>query len=92
MTKSELIAAIANVTSLKKTEVSAVLEQLEHEVNAALYRGEDVILPGLGKLEVVERAARSGRNPATGETMEIPARKVPHFKPAQSLRDFVARL
>lgn len=92
MTKTDLISAIAGAIHLTNTEVAEVLEQLEHEVRGALYRGEAAVLPGLGKLEVVERAARHGRNPATGEAMEIPAKKVPTFKPAKDLRDFAARI
>jgi DNA-binding protein HU-beta len=92
MTKSELITAIAGAIHLKKTEVAEVLEQLEHEAMGALYRGEDAVLPGLGKLELTDRAARNGRNPATGEAMEIPAKKVVRFKPSQELRAFAARV
>jgi DNA-binding protein HU-beta len=92
MTKADLISGIASATCLKKTEVAEVLKQLEHEVKAALYRGEDVVLPGLGKFAVAERAARSGRNPATGAVLDIPARKVPTFKALQGFRDFIAHL
>lgn len=91
MTKNELISAIVSATGLKKAEIDEVLDQLRHEIYGALYRGEEAVLPGLGKFAVVARAARSGRNPATGAVIEIPEKNVPHFKATKELRDSVSR-
>lgn len=97
MTKQELIEAIkANATShhgagVSKVVIEAVLSAQGEAVSKALAKGGDITLPGLGKLSVKTRAARTGRNPATGEEMKIPAKKVPHFSAAKALKDAVAQ-
>ena len=87
MNKSDLITAVAARTDMKKTAIAEVLDALGVVVTDQLALGEDVPLAGLGKLSVKTRAARSGRNPATGETMDIPAKHVAHFSAAKALKD-----
>lgn len=93
MTKQDLIEAIKeNATShydagVSKVVIEAVLSAQGEVVAEALAKGGEVTLPGLGKLTVKQRAAREGRNPATGETIKIKARKVPHFSATKALKD-----
>lgn len=95
MTKQELINAInSKVTShydagVSKIVIEAVLASLANVVTEAVAKGEEVTLPGLGKLFVKVRAARKGRNPATGKELDIPAKNAPKFTPAKALKDAV---
>ena len=86
MNKSELIAAIVEETKFDKKEAEAFLKSFTENVAKALEKGEDVQLVGFGTFSVVERAARSGRNPKTGETITISASKLPKFKPGSALK------
>ena len=89
MNKSELVGKIkpANA-SVAVTE--SVLDALGSVVREELAKGGEVTLPGIGKLTVKQRASRTGRNPQTGATVEIPAKRVPHFSAAKALKDAVA--
>lgn len=89
MTKKELVAAMAEKTEMTKKDSEVMLNALIDVVSEALTNGEEVAIAGLGKFEVRERAARSGRNPQTGEAIEIAACKVPAFKAAKALKDAV---
>lgn len=90
MNQSELIAKVAAISGESRKAVEAVLKTTSDVIGATLQEGADVTLPGLGKLSVNQRAARTGRNPKTGETVQIPAKKVPHFAAAKALKDAVA--
>ena len=87
MNQAELISAVAERTGLTKTEVEKALVAVAYSAQGALKRGDDVALPGLGKLKTVARAARTGRNPKTGAAVEIPAKTAVKFSPAKELRD-----
>lgn len=89
MNQSDLITKVASITGESKKAVEAVLKTAGDVVTAHLQEGEDVALPGLGKLSVKQRAARTGHNPKTGDPVEIPAKKVPHFAAAKALKDAV---
>lgn len=92
MNQAELIDAIAAKApnnSTSKTTAKAHLDALAEVVKAELKAGNEVTLPGLGKLTVETRAARKGRNPATGAEIDIPAKRVPHFAAAKALKDAV---
>ena len=89
MTKQELISVIAAGTGQTKQGVDQVLNHLGMAVTHELQTGGEVTLPGLGKLSVKKRAAREGRNPATGEAIKIKAKTVPHFTAAKALKDAV---
>ncbi len=86
MNKRELVASIADKTGMAKGEAEAALDATVEAISGALAGGDKVALPGFGTFEVRERAARSGRNPQTGEAMEIAASKGAAFKPATALK------
>lgn len=89
MNKAELVAAIAEKTELSKKDSEKALKAFIDVVTEELKKGEKIQLVGFGTFEVVERAAREGRNPQTGETMNIPASKAPKFKAGKQLKDEV---
>ena len=85
MNKAELISAMAAGADMKKADATKALNAFLDVVMDALKKGEKVTLVGFGTLSVAERAARTGINPVTKETIEIPARKVVKFKPSTEL-------
>ena len=87
MTKDQLISDLAEAVDLPKTKVRALLEQLSEVVADALEHDSELTLPGIGKLKVGDRPARTGRNPQTGKTIQIAAKKVVKFVPAKALAD-----
>ena len=89
MTKAELLDVLANKTSLSKTHIDSVLYALSWAIQNEVADGGEVTLPNIGKFVRVEKAARTGRNPKTGESIEIAARKAPTFKPAKAFKDIV---
>ena len=89
MNKTELVAAMAEQTNLSKKDAEAALKAFIDVVSEGLKKGEKVQLVGFGTFEVSERAAREGRNPQTGETMEIKASKTPKFKAGKALKDMM---
>ena len=90
MTKVDLIAKMAETGMTKKDAEKALNAALE-AVTAALASGEKVSITGFGTFEVRDRAAREGKNPATGETIKIDATKVPAFKAGKALKDAIAK-
>ncbi|HAC31732.1 MAG: HU family DNA-binding protein [Treponema sp.] len=89
MNKSELVDAIAKDTGLTKKDSEAAVKAFVEAVSKALSKGDDVQLVGFGTFSVGKRAARTGRNPKTGETIKIKASKSPKFKPGKALKDKV---
>ena len=89
MNKTELVAAMAEQTQLSKKDAEAALKAFIDVVSEEMKKGEKVQLVGFGTFEVSERAAREGRNPATGEYMVIKASKAPKFKAGKALKDLV---
>lgn len=89
MTKTELVAIIAEKAELTKKDAEAALNAIMDSVKEALAKGDKVSLVGFGTFEVRERAAREGKNPRTGEKLTIVACKVPAFKPGKALKDKV---
>ena len=89
MNKTQLIEVIADKSGLKKKEAEAALNAMTEAVAQALKAGDKVALVGFGTFEVKERAARSGRNPKTGETIQIAASKHPAFTAGKALKDAV---
>ena len=87
MTKTQTIAALADKTGLAKAQVGRVLEEL---ANLAYKEAKNTfVVPGIGKLVLVNRKARMGRNPATGETIQIPAKTVVKFRVAKVCKQAV---
>ena len=91
MNKAELIAAVAEKAGLSKKDSEAAVTAALDAITAALEDGDKVQLVGFGSFEVKSRAARTGRNPKTKEAIEIPASKVPVFKPGKVLKDIVGK-
>lgn len=89
MNKTEMIAAMAETSGLSKKDCEAALTAFLAATEKALKAGDKVQLVGFGSFEVKERAARIGRNPATGAEVKIPAFKVPAFKPGKAFKDAI---
>ena len=87
MNKSEFVAAIAENAGLTKADAEKALKAFEEVVVKELKDGGKVQLVGFGTFDVSERAARTGRNPQTNKTIEIPASKAPRFKAGKALKD-----
>lgn len=90
MTKQQLIDTVSRTSERSKSDVEAVIDSLLTEIGNALRAGEKVDLRGFGSFTAKERKARQGRNPRTGETIEIAAKKTTTFKPGKELADLVA--
>lgn len=89
MNKTELIAAVADKAELKKVDAEKAVNAVIAAITDAMKEDEKVQLVGFGTFEVRERAAREGKNPRSGEKIQIPASKVPAFKAGKSLKDAV---
>lgn len=89
MNKSELIDAIAASADIPKAAAGRALDAMIESIGGALKEGDQVALVGFGTFMVKERAERTGRNPQTGEPIQIAAAKVPGFKPGKALKDAV---
>ena len=89
MNKSELVDAIADASDISKSSASRALDAAVDAVTAALKNGDSVSLVGFGTFSVKQRAARKGRNPRTGEEIQIAAATVPGFKAGKGLKDAV---
>lgn len=89
MNKTELVAAVAAKAEISKKDAEKVVNAFTDTVAEALKQGDKVQMVGFGTFEVSERAARTGRNPQTGETMEIKASKAPKFKAGKALKDAI---
>lgn len=89
MNKSDLIAKIATDAGLTKIQATAAMQAVEVGITEALVNGEEVTLIGFGTFKVTQRKAKTGRNPATGEPIAIPAKKVATFKAGKALKDAV---
>lgn len=85
MNKAELINAISSGSSLTKAEAGDALSALTDSIGKALKKGERVSFPGFGTFTIAQRQARTGRNPRTGEAINIKAKKVVKFKPSSKL-------
>jgi DNA-binding protein HU-beta len=87
--KAELVEQVASKTGKTKKEAGATVDTVFQAISEALQEGDKVTLIGFGNFEVRERAARKGRNPQTGEEIQIEASRVPAFKPGKQLKDAV---
>jgi DNA-binding protein HU-beta len=91
MNKSELIDAAAASTGMTKTDIQAALDAILQTITSEVGRGNKVSLTGFGNFELRERAARTGRNPQTGEQIQVAATKSPTFKAGKAFKDAVNR-
>ena len=87
--KSDLITHVADNAGLPKAATGKAVDAVFDSIATALGRGEETTLIGFGSFSVTERPIRAGRNPKTGETMEIPASKAPKFRPGKTLKAVV---
>ncbi|HUL12011.1 MAG TPA: HU family DNA-binding protein [Methylococcaceae bacterium] len=88
-TKKELVDALAERTQQSKKITEEFIDALSDGLRDSLAQGNEVVLPGVGKFTVKEKPPRTGRNPQTGETIQISARKAPAFSAAKALKDAV---
>ncbi|HET9679823.1 MAG TPA: HU family DNA-binding protein [Gammaproteobacteria bacterium] len=89
MNKTELIEAVAASADLSKADATRSVDAIVHHITSTLKKGDQVTLVGFGTFQVKHRAARSGRNPQTGATIQIAASNVPGFKAGKALKDAV---
>lgn len=89
MNRTELIEKIAEKTSLSKKDVDVTVKAFVETITEALIAGDKIPLVGFGTFETVNKPARTGRNPITGETVDIAAKTTPKFKPGKTLKDAV---
>lgn len=89
MNKQDLVATVADATGLGRTDAARAIEAVLDAVTAALKAGDDVRLVGFGSFHVIRRAASEGRNPRTGEPMQLAAINTPKFKAGKALKDSV---
>lgn len=91
MNKAGVVDAMAKYTKLSKAQSKEALEAFLDVIAENLKKGQEVVLTGFGSFSVLKRKARTGVNPATGKKMQIPAKKVPKFKPGKALKDLVRK-
>lgn len=89
MNKTELIAAVAEKAEISKKDAEKAIKAFTDVVSEGLVKGDKIQMVGFGTFEVAERAARTGRNPKTKETIEIAASRTPKFKAGKALKDMV---
>jgi integration host factor subunit beta len=89
MTKADLVEQVAKETDMTKKDAEQLVEVVFESIIVALNKGDKIELRGFGSFRVRERNARKGRNPKTGETVSIPAKRVAYFKPGKELKDIV---
>jgi integration host factor subunit beta len=88
MTKAELVEEVARAAELNKRDAEVIVETVFDSIIATLHRGEKVELRGFGSFRTRERGPRRGRNPKTGEPVDVPAKRVPYFKPGKELKEY----
>jgi integration host factor subunit beta len=89
MTKADLVEEVSRVTELTRKDSEVIVDQLFDSVIKALKAGDKLEVRGFGSFRVRQRNARVGRNPKTGEKVEVPAKRVPYFKPSKELKDLI---
>jgi integration host factor subunit beta len=91
MTKAELVEEVSRVSDLTKKHSEVIVETVFKSIIDALHRGEKVELRGFGSFRLRQRDPRKGRNPKTGDKVDVPPKKVPYFKPGKELKDLINR-
>ena len=89
MNKDDLISKVASSIGISKSEAAKSVDAVFSSITNSLKGGNEVRLVGFGTFLITNRAATTGRNPRTGESIEIPAKKVPKFRPGKSLKETV---
>jgi integration host factor subunit beta len=88
MTKAELVEEVARAAELNKRDAEVIVETVFDSIISTLHRGEKVELRGFGSFRTRERGPRRGRNPKTGQPVDVPAKRVPYFKPGKELKEY----
>ena len=91
MTKAELVEEVSRVSDLTKKHSELIVDTVFKSIIDALQRGEKIELRGLGSFRLRKREPRKGRNPKTGDKVDVPPKKVPYFKPGKELKDLINR-
>ena len=89
MTKADLIDEVSRLAELTRKDSEVIVETIFDSVVRSLRAGDKIEIRGFGSFRTRERRGRVGRNPKTGEKVEVPAKKIPYFKPSKELKDFV---
>jgi integration host factor subunit beta len=89
LTKADLIEEVLKVAELPRKESETIVETIFESIIEALQKGDKIEIRGFGSFRTRQRRGRIGRNPKTGEKVEVPAKKIPFFKPSKELKDFV---
>jgi integration host factor subunit beta len=89
LTKADLIEEILRITELPRKESETIVETIFDSIIGSLQKGQKIEIRGFGSFRTRERRGRIGRNPKTGAKVEVPAKKIPFFKPSKELKDFV---
>src|ERR1700690_1248708 len=89
MTKADLVEGVTRVTDLPRKEAEAVVETIFESIIAALQSDDKIEIRGFGSFRTRQRRGRTGRNPKTGEKGQVPAKKIPYFKPSKESKDYV---
>src|SRR3974377_1517023 len=89
LTKADLWEEVLTIPELPRKESETIVETIFDNIIQALQKGEKIEIRGFGSFRTRERRGRLGRNPKTGETVEVRAKKIPFFKPSKELKDFV---
>ena len=89
LTKADLIEEVLRITELPRKESETIVETIFDSIIESLQKGQKIEILGFGSFRTRERRGRVGRNPKTGEKVEVPAKKIPFFKPSKELKDFV---
>jgi len=91
MTKAELVEEVSSVSDLTKKHSEVIVDTVFRSIIEALHRGEKIELRGFGSFRLRQREPRKGRNPKTGDKVDVPPKKVPYFKPGKELKELINR-
>ncbi len=89
LTKADLIEEVLRITELPRKESETIVDTIFDSIIGSLQKGQKIEIRGFGSFRTRERRGRIGRNPKTGAKVEVPAKKIPFFKPSKELKDFV---
>lgn len=89
MTKADLIEEVTRVTELTRKDAEVIVESIFESVVKSLHRGDKIEIRGFGSFRTRQRQSRIGRNPKTGTRVEVPAKRIPYFKPSKELKDLI---
>ena len=89
MTKAALVEEVARVADLTKKHSEVIVDTVFHSIIEALHRGEKIELRGFGSFRLRRREPRKGRNPKTGDKVDVPSKRVPYFKPGKELKELI---